>query len=93
MNRTHGTGQCEPDCFGCKVLTVSFDPYAMPSRLNPHSAPKKPQNQWEKGIARDERGMPYLNARGGEMSVKEFGEKRHAIETEKRARRAGKPVA
>lgn len=71
-------------CFGCRVKGFSISPYAMPSRLHPHIPPRQPNPSWEKGVAKDGRGVPFLNKSGGLMSVKEFSENRHSIEAHKR---------
>lgn len=75
------------DCFGCRIRTINFAPSAMPSRMN-KTAPRKPDPAWERGIATDERGMPYLKANSTTpMGVKEAAEKRHEIESRRRALR------
>lgn len=77
-------------CFGCKIRTINVDPYAMPSRLHhgPKYMKKAPENSWEKGIARDDRGMPILKSDGSRMGVKEFGEKRSKLYQDKKAKQA-----
>lgn len=81
------------DCFGCKVKGVTFNPYATPSRLRPHIPPRTPNPAWERGIARDSRGMPYLNKAGSPMGVKQFAEERHKIEEHQRKLRQAPAVA
>ena len=83
MTRTH-FGQHGDDCFGCKVQSIQFDPYAMPSRLNKKAEPRRPDPAWERGIPKDSRGMPFLRTDGTPMGVKEFGEKRHQIDQHRR---------
>jgi hypothetical protein len=84
MIRTHD-GSHGPDCFGCKVQSISFDPYAMPSRLNKKIPPRTPNPAWERGIPTDSRGMPFLRKDGTPMGVKEYSENRHQIEQHRRA--------
>ena len=67
------------ECFGCRVKTFSVNPYSMPSRLNPNKHPKPPNLSYERGVPRDNRGMPYLTKSGGPMGQKEFNAKRHVI--------------
>lgn len=71
------------ECFGCKVKSISVNPYAMPTRLH-HTVRKAPEPSWEKGVVRDNRGMPQLNEFGNPMGVKEYSERRHEVEASKR---------
>lgn len=85
MDRRH-SGQHGPDCFGCKIQNVNFDPRAMPSRRNriPPKA-KEPLNSWNRGVPRDSRGMPYLDP--GDLSPigqKKFSENRSQIDEARR---------
>lgn len=69
------------------VATVGIAPSATPSRHN-NAAPRTPNPAWERGIATDERGMPYLKPGSMEfMSVKEAAERRREIEGARRALR------
>lgn len=86
MERTHW-GQHGDECFGCKLHSISFDPYAMPSRLHPEVEPRKPNPAWERGIAVDQRGMPQLRPDGSYMGLKEYSENRHRIEEHRRQMR------
>lgn len=79
MERTH-FGQHEESCFGCKLATIQWSPAATPSRRNT-VPPKPPQNHWEKGIVRDDRGMPLLNEKGSEIGLHELASNRSKIET------------
>lgn len=36
------------------------------------------RNSWERGIARDDRGMPFLDEGGQPVSVKEFAQRRNS---------------
>ena len=83
MERTHW-GQHGDDCFGCKLQSVQFNPYATPGMLRPHIAPRKPENSWEKGVPTDSRGMPFLKTDGTPMGQKEYSESRSKIEAHRR---------
>jgi hypothetical protein len=72
------------DCFGCRVKSITFSPYATPSRLNPHNAPKQPDPVWERGVPTDKRGMPFLDKNLNPMGVKAVVENRHEIEQHRR---------
>jgi len=52
------------------LLSVRVAPSAMPSRLN-GIAPRTPNNSFEKGIRRDERGVPYLDSQGTPLRMKD----------------------
>lgn len=52
------------------LASVQVAPSAMPSRLN-GIAPRTPNNSFEKGIRRDERGVPYLDSQGSPLRMKE----------------------
>lgn len=80
-------GSHGPDCFGCRIKSVQVSPAATPSRRN-NVEPSKGNNSWEKGILRDERGIPIR--RGGKViGLKEAAGQRHKIEAELRALRQG----
>lgn len=71
-------------CFKCKIKTIQVSPSATPSRTwRPQKGPKE-SNSWEKGIPRDDRGMPIIKSDGSQMGQKEFSEKRSQIEAAKR---------
>jgi hypothetical protein len=76
---THGEG-----CFGCKVKTITVNPYSMPTRLHPGNAPKRPEPRWERGVPTDNRGMPFLDKNLNPMGVKAVAENRHSIEQHRR---------
>lgn len=50
------------DCFGCRIKTVAFGAGTAPSRTVRGGKPSEPKNSWERGIARDHRGMPRLDS-------------------------------
>jgi hypothetical protein len=66
----------ECDHYRCKLLSLSFTPSATPTSRTgkPDPGPKLYGNSWEKGVATDARGMPYLDEKGSEIPVKKFGE-------------------
>jgi len=72
------------DDFGCRVKSFTVNPRSMPTRLHPENPPRQPNPAWERGIAKDERGMPYLTEGGGYLGVKQYAENRHRIEDHKR---------
>ena len=72
------------ECFRCKVLSISINPYAMPSRLNPKNAPRQPQNKLADHTPTDERGMPFLDKNLQPMTAKQVSENRHRIEQVRR---------
>jgi len=39
----------------------------------------EPNNAWERGIARDHRGVPILNPNGTPVRMKQYSENRHSI--------------
>lgn len=85
MSDTAETSDHPADCFHCKIKTIQVSPQATPSRTRASQPVKKTGNSWEKGIVRDERGMPYLNPGTVEpMPIKTFVENRRKIEENKR---------
>lgn len=66
-------------CFGCKIKTIQIAPSATPSRRNT-IAPRAPQNSWERGIAKDERGMPLLDASNEPIGLHEMASNRGTYE-------------
>lgn len=77
MEKRH-RGQHGPDCFGCKVQTVQLPPSATPSRKRkePTDVDKSNANAWERGIVKDDRGMPYLESNLEPIGLKEWVNKR-----------------
>jgi hypothetical protein len=85
MSDSTGNGDHPEDCFHCKIKTIQVSPKATPNRRRKSQPTKKSGNSWEKGIVRDERGMPYLNPGTVEpMPIKTYVENRHVIEENKR---------
>ena len=65
------------DCQHCRLSgEIQISPKATPSKRSA-TPPRVHENSWESGIARDERGMPFLGEGGQPIGVKEYG-KRHA---------------
>lgn len=81
MKRRHW-GQHE-DCFGCKILSIDISPKATPTRKN-NVPPKvnESANAWERGIVKDDRGMPLLN-KGKLVGVKEYANNRGHFEKQR----------
>lgn len=75
-----GTG----DDFGCRVKSFTINPYSLPSRLNFKNPPKQPEPRWERGIAKDQRGVPFLDKTGAPIGLKRYAEERHSIEQHRR---------
>lgn len=85
MTATTDPHNQECSCFKCKIKTIQVSPSATPSRTRKPQSEKKSGNSWEKGIVKDERGMPYLNPGTLEpMPIKTYVENRHKIEESKR---------
>ena len=83
MTDTVHSNDC--DCFRCKIRSIQISPKATPNRRRANQPTKKDGNSWEKGTAKDERGMPYLSPGTLEpMPIKTFVENRHKIEENKR---------
>jgi hypothetical protein len=70
------------------LASVQIAPSAMPSRLN-GIPPRRPNNSFEKGIRRDDRGVPFLDKQGSPLKMKEtfrpsdYGRERITINTER----------
>lgn len=87
MTTTTHDGSHGPECFGCKIRSIQISPSATPSRRN-NIPPAQGNNSWEKGILRDERGLPIR--RGGKViPLKTAAAERHKIEADLRAMKAG----
>lgn len=68
-------------CPTCKYRTIRISAAATPNKTRSHAPPKRYGNQWEKGIATDHRGVPYLNDNLQPIGIKEFSENRSGYET------------
>lgn len=69
---------------GC-IQTIQLAPSATPSRNEDgrrKHPPRTPDPSWEKGIATDHRGMPYLKPDLTPMGVKEAAQKRSSFEAQ-----------
>lgn len=64
------------ECFRCHVRGIQFSTAATPTRRSGRRdpGPKLFGNSWEKGIVRDARNMPYLDAAGHEINTKRWAE-------------------
>lgn len=75
----------ECNCFGCKVKTISVAAALTPNRSRSHgvkSVDKTNSNAWERGIAKDERGVPILMPGMLEpMPIKHYVEHRRAVDS------------
>ena len=77
-------------CSGCKkvltpdeMMTVSAKPVSkqgIPSQWN-NVAPRRPNNSWERGVRRDERGVPFLDKAGNPVRVSAPFDKRDYDDT------------
>ena len=73
--------------------TLNISPQATPNRRNHKpSTVHVPMNSWEKGVAKDSRGMPLLKANLAPIGVKEYGQRRHEIEAQRRGMANGTPT-
>lgn len=83
---SHEHEQFVEGCFACKLGSLQFSPAATPTRRKDVGKPREPKNSWERGIAKDERGVPYLDARLQEIPIKKWGEsERRKHETARKA--------
>lgn len=66
---------------------MNVAPSATPSRTanRPFVPPATPNNSYERGVPRDHRGMPYLDAKGGVMGQKEYNASRRQLDEGYRA--------
>lgn len=64
-----------------KIRSIQFSTQAMPSRRNNVPPKVNPDsNAWERGIVRDDRGMPLLDKDGLHVGLKEYATDRHKYE-------------
>lgn len=81
-------GRHGDDCFGCRIKHVQFGGSCFPSRNPSATPPDRSRNNWEKGVLRDERGIPVT--RGGKLvGIKEYAENKRKIDQELRAVKQG----
>lgn len=68
-----------------KIKSIQFSPAATPSRRN-SIPPKvnKDSNSWERGIVRDDRGMPLLDENLQPVGMKEYVNNKHKYEEGKK---------
>lgn len=91
MDHRRHQGQHGEGCFGCKVHSVQVSPSAMPSRRNT-IPPARPMNSWERGVVRDDRGLPVRRANGDLIPVHEYASERRKIDADLRAVKQGVAV-
>lgn len=60
----------------------------MPSRRN-SIAPARPMNSFERGVLRDERGLPVRRASGDVIGLHEYGSERRKIDEQLKAVKQG----
>lgn len=77
------------ECFGCRIKSVQFSNACTPTRTPSKARPAGTQhNNWEKGVLRDERGMPvYRN--GQVIGLKEYAQDKRKIDAQLRAAKQG----
>ena len=69
----------DTECVTCRRErwgSVQLSRKATPTKSKSKALCSKPNNSWEKGIPRDERGVPFLDKKGGIVYQKEFVENR-----------------
>lgn len=76
-------------CPTCKMLSVRLSDKALPTKRRSSAPPKPGSNSWERGIATDHRGVPYLDGNGSMIGVKQFAQNRSRYEEQIRRNRAG----
>jgi hypothetical protein len=83
------TKSCKPDCFGCKLLTIQFDPYQTRGNSGRVSAaPRGEPERWGTELAKDERGVNIIDAEGRPVTKKWAMENKHTIRTQREKRLA-----
>jgi len=82
----HSDGSIDDTCFRCRALTQQVvTPHSFSTKTPSKARPAKPKNSWERGIARDSRGMPYLHPDLSPVGIKEAtSTHRHLIEEHER---------
>lgn len=58
------------------LRSIQVSPSATPSRKN-SVPPRRPNNSYERGVRKDERGLPYLDTNGKPVRLKEKFDRRH----------------
>lgn len=87
MRKRHDGSHGE-ECFGCRIQGIQFSPSAMPSRRN-NIPPARSRNNWEKGVVRDDRGLPIRKADGGVIGLHEYQGNRSQIDEQVKAVKNG----
>ena len=80
----HAAAHPEPvdGCFACKLSTIQVSQRVKPRRAS--GPPAGNHNEWERGIPTDHRGVPFLDASGDVIRVKQYAQDRHKLEAERR---------
>jgi hypothetical protein len=72
-------------CRECKFRgTIQISPRATPTKTRSKAEPRRPDPAWERGVATDERGVPLLDEKGGQIGVKQYAENRHKYDEMRR---------
>lgn len=79
----------DPGCVTCRLRSIQLNPRTCSPSSRNNVAPRGTdgQNSWEKGVATDHRGLPYLDKNGAVIPIKKFAEKRHVYEEDIRRNR------
>lgn len=75
-------------CRTCKYRTIRLSAAATPTKSRNTIPVGEPKNSWERGIAKDHRGVPYLD-NGAVIPVKKFAANRSKYEEAIRRNKAG----
>jgi len=68
------------DCVTCKYQSIRLSAAATPNKTKSPTPPRQANPAWERGIAKDHRGVPYLKGDGTPIGVKQFAENRSKYE-------------
>lgn len=71
-------------CRTCKFRTLQVSPAVRESRRYAPSTAFAPKNSWERGIAKDERGLPLLDGNLQPIPVKRYAERRHEFDARRK---------
>lgn len=71
------------DCLACKLDTLIVH-QSVPGQKAGGPPPAGNRNSWERGIATDHRGVPFLDGQGEVIGVKQYADGRSRFEAERR---------
>lgn len=74
--------QAVEGCAFCKLSSIQISQRLKPKRVS--GPPTGNRNSWERGIPTDHRGVPFLDAGGEVIRVKQYAKDRHKLEAERR---------